>query len=148
MNLKEIKELINLMNENALSEIEIEKENGKIRLRKTAPEEKVRVVSDFKGIDQSKIPEEVVRGDEQTKEGLEEITSPIVGIFYRSSSPDAESFVNEGDDVVVDQVLCIIEAMKVMNEIKSDISGKIVKILVENGNPIEYNQPLFLVEKK
>jgi acetyl-CoA carboxylase biotin carboxyl carrier protein len=76
-----------------------------------------------------------------------EIKSPIVGTFYRAPAPDADSYIQIGDVVSVGSVLCIVEAMKLMNEIESDASGKIVKILVENGKPVEYNQPLFLLEK-
>lgn len=75
-----------------------------------------------------------------------EVRSPIVGTFYRASSPDADPFVQVGDTVSNGQVLCIIEAMKIMNEIESDASGRVVKILVDDGKPVEYNQPLFLVE--
>jgi acetyl-CoA carboxylase biotin carboxyl carrier protein len=74
------------------------------------------------------------------------VTSPIVGTFYRSSSPDKPSLVEVGDMVKKGQVLCIIEAMKLMNEIESEASGKIVQVLVENGQPVEYGQPLFVVE--
>jgi acetyl-CoA carboxylase biotin carboxyl carrier protein len=77
---------------------------------------------------------------------LHEIRSPIVGTFYRAPAPDADAYVNIGDMVSSGTVLCIVEAMKLMNEIESDVSGKIVKILVENGKPVEYNQPLFLIE--
>ncbi len=71
----------------------------------------------------------------------------MVGSFYRSPSPDADAYVNVGSNVAPGSILCIIEAMKIMNEIESDISGKIIKILVENAQPVEYNQPLFLIEK-
>lgn len=74
------------------------------------------------------------------------IKSPMIGTFYRSSSPDKPSFVNVGDEVKAGQVVCIIEAMKLFNEIESEISGKIVKVLVDNATPVEYDQPLFLVE--
>lgn len=74
------------------------------------------------------------------------IKSPMIGTFYRSSSPDKPSFVNVGDEVKAGQVVCIIEAMKLFNEIESEISGKIVKVLVDNASPVEYDQPLFLVE--
>lgn len=74
---------------------------------------------------------------------LHTILSPIVGTFYRAPAPDAEPFVKVGDHVVPGQTLCIVEAMKLMNEIESDVSGTVVKILVENGQPVEYNQPLF-----
>ncbi len=71
----------------------------------------------------------------------------MVGTFYRAPSPDADAYVNVGSNVSSGSVLCIIEAMKLMNEIESEVSGKIIKILVENGQPVEYNQPLFLIEK-
>ena len=74
------------------------------------------------------------------------IPSPMVGTFYRSPSPDADAFVQEGDVVSAGQTVCIIEAMKIMNEIESEVSGRVTKVLVENGSPVEYNTPLFLVE--
>jgi acetyl-CoA carboxylase biotin carboxyl carrier protein len=76
-----------------------------------------------------------------------EVLSPIVGTFYRAPSPDADPYVTEGQTVRAGQVLCIVEAMKLMNEIESDMDGVIVKILIENGKPVEYNQPLFLIDK-
>jgi acetyl-CoA carboxylase biotin carboxyl carrier protein len=79
---------------------------------------------------------------------VHEIKSPIVGTFYRSPSPDASPFVQVGSAIQSGTVLCIVEAMKLMNEIESDVSGKIVKIMVENGQPVEYDQVLFLVEKE
>ena len=84
--------------------------------------------------------------NETTSANLHEIRSPIVGTFYRAPAPDADSYVQVGSVVSPGSVLCIVEAMKLMNEIESDVSGKIVKILVENGKPVEYNQPLFLIE--
>ena len=83
---------------------------------------------------------------EEKKSNLHEIKSPIVGSFYRAPAPDADPYVQVGDTVSPGSVLCIVEAMKLMNEIECDISGKIVKILVENATPVEYNQPLFLIE--
>jgi acetyl-CoA carboxylase biotin carboxyl carrier protein len=76
------------------------------------------------------------------------IKSPMIGTFYAASSPDAPNFVNVGDEVVKGQVVCIIEAMKIFNEIESDVTGRIVKVLVSNATPVEYDQPLFLVEPK
>jgi len=76
------------------------------------------------------------------------IEAPMVGTFYRAPAPDAAPFVNEGDFIKEDQVLCIIEAMKLMNEIESKVAGRVAKILVENGQPVEYGQPLFLVEPR
>lgn len=81
-----------------------------------------------------------------TKSNLHEIKSPIVGTFYRSPAPDADPYIQVGDTVSAGSVLCIVEAMKLMNEIESDVSGKVVKILVDNASPVEYNQPLFLIE--
>ncbi len=78
---------------------------------------------------------------------LYEIKSPIVGTFYRAPAPDADPYIQIGDTVSEGTVLCIVEAMKLMNEIESDVSGKIIKILAENATPVEYNQPLFLIEK-
>ena len=82
----------------------------------------------------------------EVKSNLHEIKSPIVGTFYRAPAPDADPYIQVGDIVSPGNVLCIVEAMKLMNEIESDVSGKIVKILVENATPVEYNQPLFLIE--
>lgn len=82
----------------------------------------------------------------EAKPKYHEIRSPIVGTFYQAPSPDADPFVQVGDSISQGTVLCIIEAMKLMNEIESDVNGRLVKILVENGMPVEYNQPLFLVE--
>ena len=90
---------------------------------------------------------EPVGGDESGEtEELYEIRSPMVGTFYRATAPDADPFVEEGDTVDAGEVLCIIEAMKVMNQIESEVSGRITGVLVENGTPVEYNQPLFLVK--
>ncbi len=82
----------------------------------------------------------------EVNSNLHEIKSPIVGTFYRAPAPDADPYIQVGDVVSSGSVLCIVEAMKLMNEIESDVSGKIVKILVENATPVEYNQPLFLIE--
>lgn len=148
MNIKEIKEMINLMNENGLTELEIEKDGLRLRLKKGAA-----------GIQQeiSFLPQPAgpTSGQPQTTEaaqaeikakGLIEIKSPMVGTFYRTPAPDAAPYVQEGQDIDVGQVICIVEAMKLMNEIKSEVRGKIVKILVENADPVEFGQTLFLIE--
>ena len=80
------------------------------------------------------------------KKTFTKFISPIVGTFYRAPAPDADPYIQIGDTISAGSVLCIVEAMKLMNEIESDVSGKVVKILVENGKPVEYNQPLFLIE--
>ena len=144
MYLKEIKEMINLMNENDLSELEIEREGFKIRLKKTPQGGYDQVVERVVASSPLAIP---AAGEvsEAPQEGIE-IKAPMVGTFYRAPSPEASPFVEVGEEIEVDQVVCIIEAMKLMNEIKSEVRGKIKKILVENGGPIEFGQVLFVVE--
>ena len=87
-------------------------------------------------------PKEEAQGEPEPAEGLHVIRSPMVGTFYRSSSPEADPFTETGEQVVTGQTLCIIEAMKIMNEIEADASGEVVEILASNGDPVEYNQPL------
>ena len=93
-----------------------------------------------------KVEEKPEKVNETIPINAHEIRSPIVGTFYRAPSPDSDNFVEVGNMVSPGSVLCIVEAMKLMNEIEADVSGKIIKILVENGKPVEYNQPLFLIE--
>ena len=148
MNFKEIKELINLMNENDLSELEIEKEGSKIKLKKSSPDvpeglprppsyrlENVPVVS--KSLEESSA---------SSAKSTKQIASPMVGTFYRAPSPEAPPFVDVGQTVEIGQVVCIVEAMKLMNEIKSEIRGKVVEVAVENAEPVEFGQTLFVVE--
>ena len=146
MNLKEVKQLIDLMNENNLGELEIERDGLKIRLKKEGEkiknEEIVTTVSSAKPSESTETKEEQL----QKKEGFFELRSPMVGTFYRSSSPNAESFVEPGQEIEEDHVVCIIEAMKLMNEIKSEVKGKVVEILVKNGEAVEFDQPLFRIE--
>lgn len=150
MNIKEIKEVINLMNENGLTEIELEKDGLKIRLRK-GREGMIEGGAAEKGTEKT-MPETIVRqikpeeAAAAAKSKNLEIKSPMVGTFYKSPSPDAPPFIKAGDNVDVGQVVCIIEAMKLMNEIKSEIKGKIAAVLVENADPVEFGQTLFLVE--
>ena len=149
MNLKEIKEVIQLMNENGLSEIEIEKDGLKIRMRK-GPEGYVEssVVHvagpSAAGVASGGKPPAV--GPAAAAPGRAPIKSPMVGTFYASPAPDAAPFVQAGAQVEVGQVICVIEAMKLMNEIKSEVRGKITEILVHNGDPVEFGQPLFVIE--
>ncbi|MFH1868316.1 MAG: acetyl-CoA carboxylase biotin carboxyl carrier protein [Candidatus Omnitrophota bacterium] len=151
MNLKEIKEIISLMNEHNLSEIEIEKGDQKIKLKKVSPlaqevlVERAPLVS--AGAQTTRIePESQASKPTQETRKLIEIKAPIVGTFYRSPSPDAEGFVEVGQEIEVGQVVCIIEAMKLMNEIKSEVKGRVIDILAENSDPVEYGQILFLIE--
>lgn len=146
MNIKEIKEMINLMNENNLSEFEMEKDGLKIRLKR-GPEGIVEKVVERA---MPKVPPApYLPGDQAVAPAASkviEIKSPMVGTFYRTPSPEAPPFVNAGDNIEAGQVVCIIEAMKLMNEIKSEVKGKIVSVLVENADPVEFGQALFLVE--
>ncbi len=154
MNLKEIKELIEMLKNTDISEIEIERSGVKVRLRKggdvTFHPAMPRMEYPPAAIVAPVITEAPVlqaeRAAEAVKTNQTKVTSPIVGTFYRASSPDKPPYVEAGDTVKKGQVLCIIEAMKLMNEIESETSGKVVQILVENGQPVEYGQPLFVIE--
>ena len=153
MDLNLIKKLIKLLESSTITDLEIEENDFKIKIAK-----KVRVSSSG---DQSNIIHHLSSSQEQPKIDLQTekksakeeaeknqhiINSPIVGTFYRAPAPDADSYIQVGDIVSPGTVLCIVEAMKLMNEIESDVSGKIIKILAENGKPVEFNQPLFLIQ--
>lgn len=147
MELEEIKELLALIKETDITEILIEKDGTKVRIRRE------RILQPFELPVQKRqmaVPkEEMIIEKEKEEEEVQRlitVTSPIVGTFYRAPSPDAEPFVEVGSKVTKGQVLCIIEAMKLMNEIESEVDGIVVKILVENGQPVEYGEPLFLIE--
>ena len=147
MNLKEIKELINLMNENGLIEIEVEREGTKIRIKKSASGAFESVTEEIPIYKKPRPPQIAPEKKEDKKiDNLVPVKSPMVGTFYRTPAPDAKPFVEAGSNVEAGAVLCIIEAMKLMNEIKSDVSGKIVEILAENGSSVEYGQVLFMIE--
>ena len=150
MNLKEIKELINLMNENDLVELEIEREGTKIRIRKSSSgkfEATTEAPSAQRVIQTVKLDQELdSKKETRLEKNLVAIKAPMVGTFYRTPSPDTKSYVEIGQVVEVGQVVCIIEAMKLMNEIKSEVTGKVVEVLVENANPVEYGQALFMVD--
>ncbi len=150
MNIKEIKELINLMNENALTEFELERDGLRIRLKKGAGgtveggvEKMVTVSSAPAQEAKAKLIQEV---PQPSPLKAVEIKAPIVGTFYRAPSPDAPSFVEIGSKIEAGQVVCIIEAMKLMNEIKSEVNGKVVDVLIQNGDPVEFGSILFLIE--
>ena len=138
MNKKEIEEMIKLMNENKLTELEIEKNGLKIKLKKEGGVETI-------GIQEKK---EFQEANEKIakKQNLIEIKSPMVGTFYRALSPEEPPFTDVGKEVKPGDIVCIIEAMKLMNEIKSEVKGKIVEVTCENGAPVEYGQTLFKVE--
>ncbi len=136
-----IEEMLQLMESRGLVELEMEHQGFKIRLKKATPGPSV--VEYSTGVPQQAAP--VGHKPEETGRRIV-IKSPMVGTFYRSSGPDAPPFTEVGQDIEVGQVVCILEAMKVMNEIKSEVAGRIREVLVENGAPVEFGQPLFEVE--
>ncbi len=142
MEFEELKELMHLLKDTDITEVQIERDGVKVKIKRDK----------FFGhleVQPHVLPErkEIKKEAEEEPEGrLLTVTSPIVGTFYRSPSPDASSFVEIGTRVKKGQVLCIIEAMKLMNEIESEIDGVVVRILVENGHPVEYGEPLFMID--
>jgi acetyl-CoA carboxylase biotin carboxyl carrier protein len=143
LDLERLEELIDFMKKNDLCELEIEEEGRRIKLKKFSSEQPI-IISKENLSTTGK--QEIVSETKSKEEGLIEIKSPMVGTFYRAPSPGARPFVDVGDQISPGDVLCIIEAMKLMNEIKAEVGGKIVEILVENGEPVEFSQPLFLVK--
>jgi acetyl-CoA carboxylase biotin carboxyl carrier protein len=152
MDLNLIKKLIKILESSDVTDLEIEENGTRVKLaKKVRVTQAVSYTQTAAAIPVTHQTSESVSKTEDKKvvdehAGMHEIKSPIVGTFYRAPAPDADSYVQVGDTVSSGSVLCIVEAMKLMNEIESDVSGKIVKILVENGKPVEYNQPLFLVQ--
>lgn len=138
MNMEEIKKIIRLMEENGLSEFEREDADGRIRLKR-AP------ASPLPAPLTPRAPGEESSPPPPTPPGVKDILSPMVGTFYRSPPGGAEPFVEPGQAVAQDSVVCIIEAMKVMNEVTADCAGEIVEILAEEGSAVEFGQPLFRV---
>lgn len=139
MELDEIKELIDLLQDTDVTELSIEREGSKIKIKR----EKYLAAAEMVPAVPGPVTATEQAADDQT---LPAITSPIVGIFHRAPSPESPPFVEVGSTVRKGQVLCIVEAMKLMNEIESDTHGTVSKILVENGHPVEYGEPLFLIE--
>lgn len=146
MNIKEIKEMIQLMNENNLSEIELEKDGLKVRLKKGSSGSSDQVIYHERTSAPrfQEIAPEAAKPAAASKAVM--VKSPMVGTYYSAPAPDSPPFLQVGSQVEVGQVICIIEAMKLMNEIKSEIRGKVVELLVNNGDPVEFGQPLFRVE--
>lgn len=153
MDLNLIRKLVKLVDSSEVTDLEIEENGTRVKIAKkirgVQAVAQPQILTPSQPVTQTQPAakaEEEAPAKEETKEKLHEIHSPIVGTFYRAPAPDADPYVQVGDTVSAGSVLCIVEAMKLMNEIESDVSGKIVKILVENGKPVEYNQPLFLVQ--
>ena len=153
MDLAYVKKVIKLIEKSEVDEIEIEEEGKKIRVAKHKNSQPTYIAQMGPPAQQttaSPAPAPAAAPAQQPAKPevkYHEVRSPIVGTFYRAPAPDAENYVEVGQTVSVGVVLCIVEAMKLMNEIESDVNGKVTQILVENGKPVEYNQVLFLIEK-
>lgn len=159
---KEIQELIDFIAQSGMDEVNIETENFKLSVKKNAFSQKPPVEA-YNPVPQiapppvtqpatvqaspssDSVPVKPVAATPETTNYIT-VKSPMIGTFYRTPNPSSPNFVNVGDTIATGQTLCIIEAMKLFNEIESEVSGKIVKILVENATPVEYDQPLFLVD--
>jgi len=155
MRKEEIKELIQLVEESDITELEIAEGGKKIRISKGNPGPAAVIQPAVQLPPQPAAVQPVENTSENSAaeptalaSNLKQITSPMVGTYYSAPAPGAESFVTEGQAVAIGQTVCIVEAMKLMNEIGSDFNGVVRKILIENAQPVEYGQPLFLVETK
>ena len=151
---KEIEDLINFIKKSELDDVSIETENYKIRVKKNTLksipkskeviEEKIVVTNDIPKSEQAL--DKVKESDELNNHLV--IKSPMIGTFYRASNPKSDPFIKEGDLISEGQTLCVIEAMKLFNEIESEVSGKVIKILVDDASPVEYDQDLFVIDPK
>jgi acetyl-CoA carboxylase biotin carboxyl carrier protein len=163
MNLKELKELIEFLEEKNIAEFELERGDVKVRIKRAGEPTVVHTHGDprFFAVPAAPPPAPEVgmapaiaaapaapAAKPEAQENLHMVKSPIVGTYYEAPSPGAPPFVKPGDTVEVGQVLCIVEAMKLLNEIESDVAGEIVKSLASNGQPIEYGQELFAIRPK
>jgi acetyl-CoA carboxylase biotin carboxyl carrier protein len=153
MNLDEIKSILQLMEANKLVEFEYEDDGRRLKLRRAED----RVVTTAvpvavpAAVPMAAVPAQApaaAPAEAARPANVTEFKSPLVGTFYRSAKPDADPFVNVGDEIGPEKVICIIEAMKVMNEIKAEMSGIVRDILVKNGQAVEFGEPMFLIEKK
>lgn len=154
MNQKELKDLIEFLIEKDVSEFELERGDVKVRIKRTPAATPVSVVVQGSTPAPTALPVQTAASSvaippaastEDRDDGLQIVKSPIVGTYYESPSPGSPPFIKVGDVVAQGQALCIIEAMKLMNEIESDYAGEVAKILVKNGQPVEYGQPLFAI---
>ncbi|MDQ6755337.1 MAG: acetyl-CoA carboxylase biotin carboxyl carrier protein [Bacteroidota bacterium] len=149
MDIKKIQELVKLITKTNIGEISIEEKDFKITIK-----QKKEAVQNFAAPQQATpqlLPQapqktETPKPEESKADNLVTIKSPMIGTFYRQAGPGKPIFVNVGDEVTTGTVVCIIEAMKLFNEIESEVTGKIIKVLVEDASPVEFDQPLFLVE--
>jgi acetyl-CoA carboxylase biotin carboxyl carrier protein len=151
MDIRKVKKLIELLEESGISELEISEGEESVRISRhprlgmqvaaaPAPAAPVTHAAPAAAMPATSAGERVPRNDEHT------VTSPMVGTYYASASPGAKAFVEIGSEIEVGQILCIIEAMKMMNQIESDKAGRVTAILAKNGEPVEFGQPLFIIE--
>jgi acetyl-CoA carboxylase biotin carboxyl carrier protein len=158
MDFKQIQELIKMINKSNIGEVTIEEKGFKLTIKQkedavqqfvSAPlqtQQFAQAPVQQQPVSSSVVVAEKPKAAEPVASNLITIKSPMIGTFYRSSSPDKPSFINVGDEIEIGKVVCIIEAMKLFNEIESEVKGKVVKVLAEDATPVEYDQPLFLVE--
>ncbi len=158
MDLKEIQTLVKLVSNSKVDHLEVDKKDFSLKIKKNAP--KTELVSVASAPAQVAAPvaqpaapavpaaEQAVQTESKSNDSVSgvEIKSPMIGTFYRSSSPDKPAFVEVGDEIRVGQTICIVEAMKLFNEIESEVAGKVVKICVDDASPVEYDQPLFIID--
>jgi len=155
LNMEELHELANLVDEHGFTDFEFENANIRVRLSKNPAPQIIQAAQNYAPTPAStsaaqvktETTTETTSAETATDGGLHTITSPIVGTFYRTPAPDKEPYVKEGSNVSPDTIVCIVEAMKLMNEIEAEVSGEVVKVYVENGQPVEYGQPLFGIKK-
>jgi acetyl-CoA carboxylase biotin carboxyl carrier protein len=151
MDIRKVKKLIELLEESDIAEIEIHEGEESVRISRasqvtlSAPVAAPVAAPAAAPAAPATAPTETPAAPEQSEISGHQVMSPMVGTFYRAPSPDAKPFVEEGDQVSVGDTLCIVEAMKILNQIESDKAGTVKKVLVENGEPVEFNQPMFII---
>ncbi|MEC7875829.1 MAG: acetyl-CoA carboxylase biotin carboxyl carrier protein [Pseudomonadota bacterium] len=150
MDIRKVKKLIELLEESGIAEIEIHEGEESVRISRDGSNPTPQTMISVPSVDSSssvktQLSTTESSSDDYSDEG-EVVTAPMVGIFYISPAPDQPPFVDKGQNVKTGDVLCIIEAMKIMNQIEADIDGKLIRVLVENGDPVEYGQPLFVID--
>lgn len=161
MDLKEIQTLVKLVSNSKVDHLEVDKKDFSLKIKKNAPKTELVSVASAPApvaapVAQPSAPaattapaaESAVPNESKSNDAVSgvEIKSPMIGTFYRSSSPDKPAFVEVGDEIRVGQTICIVEAMKLFNEIESEVAGKVVKICVDDASPVEYDQPLFIID--
>ncbi|MCP4995894.1 MAG: acetyl-CoA carboxylase biotin carboxyl carrier protein [Gammaproteobacteria bacterium] len=149
MDIRKVKKLIELLEESDVAEIEIHEGEESVRISRQSAYLQSAAMAAPLAVAPAIAPQAAAPAAEPEEPALpsgHQVTSPMVGTFYRAPSPGAATFVEEGQKVAAGDTLCIIEAMKILNQIESDKTGTVKKILVENGQPVEYNEPLFIIE--